>query len=201
MAIKEITVKFIGISPLLQNNPQTVDVFNRYSKLKKPLSDKRGKAKTDDVIQKLRDIEVESKLYFDDDIGVYIPSRWVLAAVAQNAYALTKISKAKTRGAVFTTEDKFKLNYDGMKGVKTKLDIVHNPKFVVTLILPQQNVRLAKSAPIFHKWSFNVTLEFDDAIINREDLVTILEYSAKYSGFGDFRPTYGRALCEVTDEQ
>ena len=67
MAMKSIHVKFNGISPLLQNNSQTVDVFNKYAKLKKPLTSKRSK--TDEDIQALRDIEVESKLYLDDEIG------------------------------------------------------------------------------------------------------------------------------------
>ncbi len=188
MAMKTIQVKFNGISPLLQNNPQTVDVFNHYSKLKKPLTAKR--TKTDEDVQNLRDIEVESKVFFDNEIGVYIPTRWVMAAIA-------KVAKAKVRGAVFTTTEKAKLTYDGMNLVKEKTDIVKNDKFVTTLILPQQQVRLAKSFPIFHKWSFEVGLEYDDIILDEAELISILEYSAKYGGFGDFRPTYGRALLEV----
>lgn len=201
MAIKKLTANFKGISPLLMNNPQTVDPFNKYTKMKKPLTDKRGKSKTEDVIQQIRDIEVESKLYFNDDIGVYVPTRWVMASIAQNGYALTKKSKAKFRGSVFMVDEKAKLNYDGMEKVKTKTDIVKNEQFVTTLILPQNGVRLAKSSPIFHKWSFTVEIEYDDGIVDFQDIKTTLEYSAKYGGFGDFRPTYGRAIAEVIDEQ
>ena len=195
MAMKNLSVKFTGISPLLQNNPQTVDVFNKYSRLKKPLTAKR--TKTDEDVQQLRDIEVESKVFFDDDIGIYIPTRWVMAAIAKNSNAIAKKGKAKIRGGVFTTTDKAKLTYDGMNKVKSKTDIVKNEQFVTTLILPQQQVRLAKSFPIFHSWSFEVGLEYDDVILDEAELISILEYSAKYGGFGDFRPTYGRALCEV----
>lgn len=193
--MKSIHVKFNGISPLLQNNSQTVDVFNKYAKLKKPLTSKRSK--TDEDIQALRDIEVESKLYLDDEIGVYVPSRWVMAAIAKNSHAIAKIAKAKVRGAVFAVGDKCKLTYDGMELVKEKIDIVKNDKFITTLILPQQQVRLAKSFPIFHKWSFEAQLEYDDTILDEAELISILTYSAKYGGFGDFRPTYGRCLLEV----
>ena len=195
MAIQDIKVKFTGISPLLQNNPQTVDPFNHYAKLKKPLTSKRSK--TDEDLYAIREIEVESKVFFDDEIGIYIPTRWVLASIAKNSHALARVSKAKIRGAVFTTHEKAKLIYDGMNLVKSKIDIVKNEKFVTTLILPQQQVRLAKNFPIFHKWSFEVELEYDDTIIDRSDMIRILEYGGKYGGFGDFRPTYGRALCEV----
>jgi hypothetical protein len=199
MAIKQLTAKFTGISPLLMNNPQTVDPFNHYSKLKKPLTNKRGAAKTDEIIQKIRDIEIESKLFFDDDIGIYAPTRWVMAAIAKNAFALSKIAKAKVRGSVFMVNEKAKLTYDGMDKVKKKIDIVKNDKFITILILPQQQSRLAKGFPIFHNWSFEVGIEYDDIIIDTAELVRILEYSAKYGGFGDFRPGYGRALCEVTE--
>ena len=165
--------------------------------MKKPLTSKRSKTEEDLIA--IREIEVESKVFFDDDIGIYVPTRWVLAAIAKNSHALAKIAKAKVRGAVFTTSDKAKLTYDGMQSVKEKTDIVHNEKFVTTLILPQQQVRLAKNFPIFHKWSFECELEYDDNIIDTVDMKRILEYSAKYGGFGDFRPTYGRAICEVSN--
>ena len=195
MAIQSITVKFTGISPLLQNNPQTVDPFNSYAKAKKPLTSKRSK--TDEDLYSIRKIEVESKVFLDDEIGVYVPSRWVLAAIAKNSYAIAKVSKEKARGSIFTVSDKCKLSYDGIELVKTKEDISCNEKFVTVLILPQKQVRLAKSFPIFHKWSFECELEFDDTVIDETDLVRVLKQSAKYGGFGDFRPTYGRALCEV----
>lgn len=198
MAMKTITAKFTGITPLLQNNPQTVDPFNGYAKKKKPLTAKRSK--TDEDLIAIREIEVESKVFFDDDMGIFVPTRWVLASIAKNSHALAKIAKAKVRGAVFTTHEKAKLTYEGMNQVKSKLDIVHNDRFITTLILPQQQVRLAKNFPIFHKWSFECELEYDDNIIDATDMERILEYGAKYGGFGDFRPSYGRCLCEVNHD-
>lgn len=196
MAMKTFSVKFDGISPLLQNNPQTVDVFNHYAKLKKPLTAKR--TKTDEDVQNLRNIEVESKIFFDDTLGIYVPTRWVMAAIAKDSHAISKVAKAKVRGAVFMTNEKAKLTYDGMNIVKEKIDIVKNERFVTVLILPQQKIRLAKSFPIFHNWSFEVELEYDDLILDEAQLVAILKYSAKYGGFGDFRPSYGRCLATVT---
>ena len=193
--MQNIHVKFNGITPLLQNNSQVVDPFNRYAKAKKPLTAKRSK--TDDDIQKIRDLEVESKLYFNDELGVYVPGSWLSASIAANAYSVAKVSKAKTRGAIFIVEDKAKLYYDGIEMVEKIKDIVHNDHFIKTMILPQKGVRLAKAAPIFHRWSFSFNIEYDDSVLDEAQLVSILEYSAKYNGFGDFRPTYGRATLEV----
>ena len=195
MAIKTLKAKFTGINPLLQNNAQTVDVFNKYSKLKKPITSKR--TKTDEDVLELRNIDVESKVYFDKELGIYVPSSWIMASLAKNSWARIKVKKNDVRAGIFVVEPKAKLNYDGMRAVKTIKDIAKNEKFNTTLILPMGAVRLAKSFPIFHKWSFEFTIEYDDSIFNSQDLEDLFNYCAKYNGFGDFRPTYGRALCEV----
>jgi len=195
--MEQIRFKVIGIEPLLLNNPRSVDPFDEYSKLKKVITSKRSK--TDDDLLELRRLEVESKIYFDDKIGIYIPGRWLLAALAKNAFAQVKISKDKVRGSVFITESKIPLKYAGQKKVKKLTDITNNNDFIITMILPQKNVRLAKCAPVFNEWSFETALEFDNSIIDERDLIKVLQYSSTYGGFGDFRPTYGRAALEVLD--
>lgn len=156
------------------------------------------RTKTDEDVLELRSIEVESKVYFDKEIGIYVPQRWLMASLAKNSWATIKVKKDHVRAGLFVVADKAKLTYDGMGKVKKITDIAKNEQFVTTLILPQGQVRLAKSFPIFHKWSFEFEIEYDDTIFNESELTSLLEYCAKYNGFGDFRPTYGRALCEVT---
>ncbi|ADV47055.1 hypothetical protein [Nitratifractor salsuginis] len=198
MAIQNLEATITGIAPLLLNNPQAVDPFNRYSRAMKQITAKRKK--TDDDLLELRKLEIETKLYWDDDLGVYVPSTWILAALAKTSFKKAKIAKAEIRAGVFAVEPKLKLNYDGMDKVKKIEDVVGNSRFHTQLILPQGQVRVSKAAPIFHKWSFDFSLEFDDEIIDRRTLIGLLEYSAKYGGFGDFRPSYGRAKMEAHDE-
>ena len=47
MAIQQARVDITGIGCLLQNNPQTVDPFNKFTKMKKPLTAKRVKTEED----------------------------------------------------------------------------------------------------------------------------------------------------------
>jgi hypothetical protein len=193
--IRTAHVQITGISPLLQNNPQVVDSFNHYAKKKKTITNKR--TKTEDDLLYLRDVEVESKIFFDDQLGVYVPGSWLMASVCSAAYSVSKISKKKIRGGLFITENKIALNYEGKQKVKTITDIVKNDDFVHAMILPQKDVRLQKYFPIFHKWDFETDLEFDDTVIDFDSLKKVIVYAAKYSGFGDFRPTFGRATAEV----
>ena len=184
------TVK--GAEPLLLNNPQTVDPFNPYARSKKEITKKR--AKTDEDLLELRRLEVESKVYFDDEMGIYVPATWISAAIAGRSFKQCKISKAEIRSAVFPVESKIKLKYSGSEKVRAISDISGNPDFVKTMLLKQGQVRIAKCAPIFHNWSFDASLEFDPSVIDEATLVAILSAAASYGGFGDFRPTFGRGV-------
>lgn len=196
MAMRQAQISINGITPLLQNNPQTVDRFNPYARRMAAINAKKTR-RTDDDYRELQDIEVRAKIYFDDDLGIYVPASWMLAAIATNGFRVAKISRDSIRGACFTTEDKIKLHYDGMEKVKAPEDIVGNPHFRINMTLPQGQVRVVKAAPIFHKWKFSTLVEFDDKIIDPESLTRIAEHMARYGGFGDFRPTFGRAVAEV----
>lgn len=197
MAIRKASVVITGVSPLLQNNPQTVNPFNFFAKAKKVITSKR--AKTEDDLLELADLEMESKLYWDDNVGIYVPSRWLTEAAITAAFAVAKISKAKMRGGIFAVEDKLTLEYDKKNKVKSIADVVKNDYFRHFMILPQAGVRVSKYAPIFHKWSFTGSIEYDDTVIDLSTLRRVYERTAKYVGFGDFRPTFGRATAEVSD--
>lgn len=196
MAMRTATISITGVSPLLLNNPQTVDRFNKFAKRMAAISAKKTK-RTDDDYLEYRDLEMESKSYFDEKIGVYVPSSWLSEAIAVAAFRVAKTSKADIRGALFTTEEKVPLKYRDMDKVKAVSDIVKNPAFRIMLNLPQGKQRLAKAFPIFHQWSFSTDIEFDDKIIDPDSITRITEYTAKYGGFGDFRPKFGRAMAEV----
>lgn len=196
MPMRSAKIKIKGVSPLLTNNPQTVDRFNKFAKRMSAINAKKTR-RTDDDYLEMRDLEIESKSFFDESIGVYVPSSWVSEAIATAAFRVAKISRADIRGAMFTTEDKIPLTFRDQDKVKTIADIVKNPNFRIVLNLPQGQTRLAKAFPIFHQWSFQTMLEFDDKIIDPDSLTRILDHTAKYGGFGDFRPKFGRAMSEV----
>ncbi|RKZ87721.1 MAG: hypothetical protein DRQ39_03720 [Gammaproteobacteria bacterium] len=196
MSIKTIGIKYSEVNPLLLNNPQMVDPLNRYKKEASKITKKRNK--TDDDHAELRTLEVEAKLYWDSDLGVYVPSSWVSSSIAQVAFKLEKISKADIRGSVFTTENKIKLNYQGSELVKAPADIIKNSDFHILMNLKQGQVRVAKAFPIFKGWSFETEIEYDDSIIDPDSLERLIKHAAKYVGMGDFRPTYGRCTAEVT---
>lgn len=194
--MKTAIVKVTGVSPLLINNPQTVDRFNKYARRMAEINDKKTKRTDDDFIE-LGDIEVRSRIFFSEELGVFVPSSWVAAAVAANSFRVAKISKADVRGSLFMSEKELKLYYRGMERVKEPIDIVNNGEFRFKMNLKQGQNRLIKHSPIFHDWHFTCEMEYDEKTIDPDSLQRILEHASKYGGFGDFRPTFGRAIAEV----
>ena len=191
--MKELRVRIEGIEPLLVNNPQGVDPFNLYARRAKSITSKRKK--TDEDLLELRKVEIETKLYFDDEIKIYVPSSWIISSMAAISWTKAKVKKADIRACVFVDGSKIKLTYDGMKKVKTKEDVVLNEQFHTLLNLKQGQVRIAKAAPIFHNWSIEFDMFFDDTILDLSEIKRLLEIAAKFGGYGDFRPSYGRATA------
>jgi len=192
--MKNLKCKVIGNNEIRINNPQSADPLNKYAKKFKELNANRKK--TDSDIELMRNLEIESKLYFDEKIGVWIPSSWIMAGIAGESFKQCKISKANTRGAVYINETKIKLNYSGMKSVKKIDDLVLNPDFRTTQLLKQGQVKIAKGIPTFNNWSFDIDLDFDDEVITENEIKRILKVAVTRNGFGDFRPTYGRGQIE-----
>lgn len=199
MAIRSLNVTITGMNPLLQNNPQTVDRFNDYTRAMAKINAKKTR-RTDEDYRDLQDIEVRAKIYWDENLGIYVPGTWVSAAIAAASFKKAKISKADIRGSVFVEDDKIKLQYENMNLVKKPEDIVGNPFFRLNMTLKQGQVRVVKAVPIFHKWSFSTKVEFDDKLVDESSLVDIIKHASLYGGFGDFRPTFGRAQAEVVSE-
>jgi len=192
--MKNLKCKVVGHNEIRINNPQSADPLNKYAKEMKGFTAIRKK--TDSDIEAMRNLEVESKLYFNEEIGVWIPSTWIMASIAGESFKQCKISKKNTRGAVFLNDFKVKLTYNGMKKVKTISDLVLNPDFRTTELLKQGMVKIAKSTPTFDGWSFEINFDFDEEVFTDSEIKKILKVAVERNGFGDFRPTYGRGSIE-----
>ncbi len=198
MAIKNLTVKFTGFSPLLMNNPQGIDPTNKLLKLDQAAGKKYKASKTDENFEAQCRTGIALRVFWDDDLGLYVPTRWVTAQIAKHSHKRCKVSKDNARAGIFTVTDKVKFTYDGMNKVKTIVDVTHNNNFQTLIFQKINQAKVPKAMPIFHKWGFEVELEYDNTLIDSDQITDILEYSAKYNGFGDFRPTYGRCTAEVS---
>ena len=198
--MKNLKCKVIGNNEIRLNNPQSADPFNKYARELKVINNKRKK--TDNDLIKLANLTYESKLYFDDKLGVYVPSNWIVAGLSAIAYKQTRISKAGCRGAIYPNSKKYKLYYEGMKKVKKIDDLVLDDFFRTTEFYLISGKRISKPIPTFYNWSFEIDIDFDEEIISVEDMELLLKVMVYRKGFGDYRPTYGRGTIQdliITD--
>lgn len=196
MAIKTLNVTVTGIDTLLQSNPQVVDDFNPHRIALAEAIKMQKKNKTPENTNRVRELEIASKIFWDDKLGIYAPTNWLTEAIVCNSYGIAKIAKKKARSGVFAPNPKAKLHYRGEAKVKTPEDIICDRSFHCIRILPQGQDRICKATPSFSEWSFSTDIEYDDTVIAERELKNIIKYAATYGGFGDFRPTYGRATVE-----
>ena len=192
--INTLTFAYKGIGQIVMNNPQCVDPLNTFSKELQKVHKKKHKTE-EDTLHKY-DLEMAAKIYWQDRL--VIPTTWVTASLCRVGYKMARISAADIRSAFFPCEDFSSLEYDGKDQVKEPADIIKNKKFMWLFPTKQGRVKVMKAFPMFHNWSFEVPIEFDDSIIDNETLVRLAKHAARYHGFGDFRPTYGRCELEVT---
>ncbi len=194
--MKRLTLTIVGKNELRLSNPQAVDPLNQYSIRMKAFTDVHHSRRDEQHYLAQRDLEYESKLYWNDELGVYIPSSWIMESIAKESFAQVKVAKAKMRGAVFMTTDKIKLHYNGENTVNSKMDVIHNQELRATQPIKQGQVRIIKVFPKFTGWSINVELDFDERIFTEQELKKILSVAVARNGFGDFRPTYGTGHIE-----
>ena len=79
---------------------------------------------------------------------------------------------------------------------KAKIDIVALENLDEDIKLYIKDLTNGETYPI-NDQSFEIDLEFDDKVYDFDVLKNIVTNAAAYGGFGDFRPTFGRAKAEV----
>jgi hypothetical protein len=194
--MKNLKCRVVGNNEIRMNNPQAADPLNKYAKAMKVINAIHHSKKTDADREKLENISIESKLYFNDELGLWIPSTWIMAGIGGVSFKLCNIGKKVIREGVFMNSDKIKLHYFGENNVKKIEDIVLNQDFRVTEFHKIGTAKIAKAVPSFKAWSFDIDLDFDEEVITETDMINVIKMMVERKGFGDFRPTYGRGTVE-----
>lgn len=182
--MKTIKAKLVGSSPLLMHADT---LANPLSELKKELSVYTSKRKkTDDDHEEIARLEWLGAIYFDEKIGPYIPAR-MIKSVLINAAKKTK-EGPKIRSGVVVTTDKNKLEYDGPRDTKA---LWKSKKFTDIRSVVIQRARLMRCRPVFHEWACEFELVYDESVVDKSDIIRLLDTAGTMIGIGDFRPEKG----------
>ena len=187
-----IKFKLSGDCIMLQNG-QTANPRNQYAKRLKELNkDKKRKgADVDAILDKMADVEVESCLYWRDDMGLYLPADNIRAAFIDGA----KLSRggANVKRYCFVTGPA-KLEYTGPQDVA---GIVADKQFHYEGIVKVGMVKVPKTRAVVRDWSCIIEIGLMPGdVIDERDVIKYMTDAGLYCGIGASR-TYGFGRFDV----
>jgi len=166
----EVKVKVRGIADYLQH--------------KRPIEEENGSRKKSGEVDYSK--EAEKSMYYDDEVGCYIPSKQLRASLVKSGTSfkikgrMGKTYKDLVNATVEVEPDKIPLG-------KKNFDYNHQ-EFVKI-----QRNQILRSRPAFKKgWEAEFTLLVMDDQMQKDILKEIVENAGKFIGIGDWRPHFGR---------
>lgn len=189
--MKKIRLKIEGTQPLMLNNNQCVNPFNKYTKMLKPLTAK--KKKTEEDLSEIYRIQFESSLYMKGDTYI-IPLDHFWKSVCTAA-------KEQKMGKKF--EQSFQIFEDCILEFPEK-DMTPDELYKdgshvdirIGVIGGRSSVPVCRA--IFPEWSTIVECYFDENQLDKSDILRFFEIAGLRYGIGTYRAKFGKfAVKEI----
>lgn len=180
-----LTVRIENTSPLLMQAETLANPLHPKTKAHKAVSGKRKK--TDDDYNWLMRSEWEASLYFDSEVGPYLPPLNIEASVIGGG-KLHKLGQSIKR-AVLVTSDKPKLEYEGPRTIEKMWD---DGRFIDVRGVNIGGKKVMRCRPIFLKWAATFDVEYMEDIIDKADVLRCISDAGRLVGIGTYRPRFGR---------
>lgn len=186
MAVESLTLRLAGEEgePLIMHNGLLADREYEWTKQLAAVTGKRKK--TDEDHAEVARLEWRGGLYYDDDLGPFLPGENVRRSIL-DAARLSKEGKTIERG-VLRVSRKNRLDYDGPRNPEAMWD---DQRFRHRAIVKVSTSKVARVRPKFVGWSTTVTIDYDSAVLDGRDLFRIAQAAGQFIGIGDGRPFYG----------
>jgi hypothetical protein len=183
-------VSCAGTHALLMHNARLSNPLDEIAKSMKRITAKR--TKTDEDHEELARLEHMGSLYFDSEVGPYIPGQNFERCLV-DAARITKSGKKIERG-VFVETDVNPVSYDGPRDIA---GLWKDENFRHAASVKVGTSRVTRTRPQFRGWQTEAEGTYDPAIINLEELREIATTAGLMIGLGDWRPRFGRFNATV----
>lgn len=177
-------VYLIGETPMLMSSGE-VDrestLFREYVALSK------ARAKSIEQQAQLRELEWHTRIYFDEEIGPYVPGKNI-KELLRSAATKFKLGESVRRSLVIP-DYRIPLIYEGPRDLKGLWD----EGFRYTTMVANAGAgsgRVERTRPCFDSWAVKFEAAFDTDELDEEAFLRIVKRSEKY-GLGDYRPEFG----------
>lgn len=192
MGWKTLRFKVTGDAPLIMHNGSLANPLSEGAKQLKQVSSKRKK--TDADFERMAEIEFKAGLYIDEDRGPVIPGENIEATI-YNAAKITKEGKI-AKSACFVPRAAV-LQYDGPRDAD---GLWHEERFRNCVGVKVGMSRIMRTRPIFTDWSAVIEIEYEDSVVNQEQVERWVHAAGTQVGLCDWRPRCGRFTAELLVE-
>ncbi len=190
--MKQITLKLTGTSPLLQSCDKLADPLDKATIKHKELTSKRKKTEEDHAL--IARSQWEGLLYWDEKIGVYMPTQNIRASIIGGA-KLNKLGMQIKRGTIML-DDMSALDY----GKKLTINQLWDQGYLDRRSVVVSQARVMAYRPKFTQWSLDFTLTYDETTLDENQIIQATQNAGQFIGIGGFRPekggTFGRFSVE-----
>jgi hypothetical protein len=191
MAWKTLTYRITGDAPLIMHNGALANPLSAASKQLKQVTSK--KKKTDADFERMAEIEFKAGLYMDEDSGPVIPGENIEATL----YSAAKITKEGkiAKSACFVPKHAVLL-YDGPRDAD---GLWQEEEFRNCVGVKVGMSRIMRTRPIFKDWSAVIEVEYEDSVVNEEQVDRWVNSAGTQVGLCDWRPRCGRFTAEKVE--
>lgn len=189
--MKSMKFKLIGTTPLMMNNPQTVNPLSYYSKELKKLTSKR--TKQDEDMEEIFHIKFLSSLYMNNRGQYIVPldmiEQTLIAAAKEN-----KLGKKFERSVVVPQDAILEFKHKNC----TPEELYQNFAELYVDIRPVgvMKAKIPTARAIFPEWSLETEIFFDETQLNDSDIAYALDVAGQRYGIGTYRKKFGKFRIE-----
>jgi hypothetical protein len=172
------------------HNARLANPLDEVAKAMKRINDKRKK--TDEDREEVARLEHMGGLYFDPDLGPYLPGQNFEKCLIEAA-RITRAGKKIERG-VFVDADVNPISYDGPRDID---GLWKDENFRHAASVKVGMSRVMRMRPQFRQWTVDTEGEYDPSVISLDELTEVATTAGLMIGLGDWRPRFGRFVATV----
>ncbi len=155
----------------------------------KKLTGKRGKTTAD--LDQLAKLEFIGGLYVNTELGVHLPAEVIESALNGGARKFKEGQQARSGMYIINPS---KLIFDGPQEPE---EMFADGRFTFQKMVVVQRSRILRTRPIFENWSADVTVSYENSVVDLEQIQKWFVPASQIVGFCDWRPRYGRFEFEM----